>query len=78
MKLLASLLAASVVSAGSILRSHTHTQDVQTVLQHPELEEKYLIELSPGEVEWITEDQKWEYKRVRSLICRRNTTDSET
>lgn len=25
--------------------------------------EKYLIELSPGETRWITEDQKWELKR---------------
>ena len=64
MKFLAPLLAASVVSAGSILRSQAHTQHEQAVLPNLEAEEKYLIELSPGEVEWITEDQKWEYKRV--------------
>jgi len=29
--------------------------------------EKYLIELSPGETRWVTEDQKWALRRVRSL-----------
>ena len=26
--------------------------------------EKFLIELGPGETRWITEDEKWELKRV--------------
>lgn len=26
--------------------------------------EKFLVELSPGETRWITEDQKWELRRV--------------
>lgn len=26
--------------------------------------EKYLIELSPGNTRWVTEDEKWELRRV--------------
>lgn len=26
---------------------------------------KYHIELSPGDTRWVTEDQKWELRRVR-------------
>lgn len=29
--------------------------------------EKYLIELSPGETRWITEDDKWALRRVCAL-----------
>jgi len=34
---------------------------------HPEAQasELYQIELSPGETRWVTEDQKWELRRVR-------------
>lgn len=28
--------------------------------------EKYLIELSPGETRWVTEDEKWALRRVWS------------
>jgi bacterial leucyl aminopeptidase len=27
-------------------------------------QEQFLIELSPGETRWISEDEKWELKRV--------------
>jgi len=42
------------------------TREQQAVLQDrpasdPEL---YLIELSPGETRWVTEDEKWEIRRV--------------
>ena len=26
--------------------------------------DQYLIEIAPGETRWITEDEKWELKRV--------------
>lgn len=29
--------------------------------------EKYLIELSPGETRWVTEDEKWALRRVWCL-----------
>jgi leucyl aminopeptidase len=31
-------------------------------------QEKFLIELGPGETRWITEDEKWELRRV----CRKS------
>jgi bacterial leucyl aminopeptidase len=27
--------------------------------------ERYLIEINPGETQWVTEDDKWTLKRVR-------------
>ena len=26
--------------------------------------EKFLVELAPGETKWVTEDEKWELRRV--------------
>ena len=39
--------------------------------QHPILDatpEKFLIELSPGETKWVTEDEKWDLRRVRRAL----------
>jgi leucyl aminopeptidase len=36
-------------------------QDSQTTLTEPD---EYLIELSPGETRWVTEEGKWELRRV--------------
>ncbi len=35
---------------------------------HPEVAaaEQFLIELGPGETRWVTEDEKWELRRVSS------------
>lgn len=30
--------------------------------------EKYLIELAPGETRWVTEDEKWALRRVRTVL----------
>ena len=30
--------------------------------------EKYLIELSPGDTRWVTEDEKWALRRVSAFI----------
>lgn len=27
-------------------------------------QQKYLIELAPGKTQWVTEDEKWELRRV--------------
>ncbi|KAF1843440.1 leucine aminopeptidase 1 [Cucurbitaria berberidis CBS 394.84] len=44
-----------------------HPKDPQAVLQEPQLTvvepDEYLIELSPGETRWITEDEKWSLRR---------------
>ena len=36
-------------------------QDTQQPVADPEL---YLIELSPGTTQWVTEDEKWALRRV--------------
>lgn len=42
---------------------------VDNVQLHPEVAEaeRYHIELSPGETRWVTEEEKWELRRVRPL-----------
>lgn len=30
----------------------------------PNSDDKFLIELAPGETRWVTEDEKWELRRV--------------
>ena len=32
--------------------------------QDPIDQDQYLIELSPGKTQWVSEDEKWELKRV--------------
>jgi leucyl aminopeptidase len=50
----------------------SHPKDPQVVLQEPQLTvvepEECLIELSPGETRWVTEDEKWELRKVWIII----------
>jgi bacterial leucyl aminopeptidase len=39
-------------------------------VRHDDLE-TYLIELAPGETRWVTEDEKWELRRVCNQSPRR-------
>lgn len=55
--------------AATIAAAVTHPRDSQIVLtdqQQPTIVEpdEYLIELSPGETRWVTEDEKWELRKV--------------
>lgn len=36
-------------------------QNLQVTIDEPD---QYLIELSPGETRWVTEDEKWALRRV--------------
>lgn len=59
MKSLASLL--TVVTAATALatvQSPLHDQDSLTV------SDQYLIEIEPGNTRWVTEEEKWELRRV--------------
>lgn len=38
---------------------------VDALLEEVEAPERYLIELSPGKTAWVTEDEKWQLRRVR-------------
>ena len=55
-------LSASVVSALSVGQPH----QVSLSDQDAAVLERYLIELNPGETRWVTEDGKWDLKRVRT------------
>ncbi|KAL9115592.1 MAG: hypothetical protein Q9187_007254, partial [Circinaria calcarea] len=48
---------ATAASALSIIRSD------QSVLNNSPDVEKYLIELGPGNIRWVTEEEKWELRR---------------
>jgi len=51
----------------SFAAAAAHPNDAQIVLQEPQPTivepDEYLIELSPGETRWVTEEQKWELRR---------------
>jgi bacterial leucyl aminopeptidase len=51
-------LAVAAVSTASARNLKSPGQDVLARAQ-------YLIEMSPGETKWVTEEEKWELKRVR-------------
>ncbi len=57
-------LAATVVSARFV---EQHEGDQVALMGHQEAEQLYTIETAPGEVMEVTEDDKWELRRV-SLI----------
>lgn len=59
--ILLSLYAAALATAIATPRDH------QVVLQDAADQEQYLIELSPGETRYITEDEKWVLRRVHPL-----------
>lgn len=56
---------AACVSAVTARFIETH--EVDSVELYPS-EEKFLIELAPGETRWVTEDEKWELRRVSPRI----------
>lgn len=55
----ASLLAACVPA---ISARFLETAEVDNVVLHPE--ETYLVETAPGKTQWVTEDEKWEMRRI--------------
>ena len=61
MKLFAAL-AAIAATASAIAAS----EPKQAILDGGAELERFLIELGPGETRWITEDEKWELRRVCS------------
>jgi len=53
-------LSAAVVNARFVEKHETD----QVVLNAYADNERYLIELAPGQLRWVTEDEKWELRRV--------------
>ncbi|KAF2145278.1 uncharacterized protein K452DRAFT_284660 [Aplosporella prunicola CBS 121167] len=58
-----SLSFAAAASALSILRDGQAPLQGSTVSDSTTTPEQFLIELSPGETKWITEDEKWELRK---------------
>jgi leucyl aminopeptidase len=54
-------LSASAISARFV---ELHENDQVVINSQAADDELYLIELAPGETEWVTEEQKWELRRV--------------
>jgi len=77
----ASVLALLAPAVGARFVEEDETSHVQL---HPEGQsaELFQIELSPGETRWVTEDQKWELRRVsssrRQTCASRATSESLT
>lgn len=57
--LLTAATAASALSA-AVLQDPSRNQDVLA----PADSEQYLLEIEPGNTVWVTEDEKWELRRV--------------
>jgi len=53
-------LSASLVSGRFV---ETHEQDQVVIDASSAADELYLIELAPGETQWVTEEEKWELRR---------------
>ncbi|KAK8185605.1 hypothetical protein BC567DRAFT_239894 [Phyllosticta citribraziliensis] len=43
-------------------------RDDQAPLQQLDQVERYLVELSPGDTKWVTEDEKWELRRATNTL----------
>ena len=59
------LALAASIAAVSALSVDTSYQKVVIEDEQRITQGQYLIELSPGETRWVTEEDKWELKRVR-------------
>lgn len=59
----------ALLAAGAPLASARFFQQIEpdNIVLDPY--EKFLIETAPGETQWVTEDEKWELRRV-SLVAR--------
>ena len=53
------------LSAATINARFVEQHETDQVVLNLVDEEKYLIELKPGQTQWVTEEEKWELRRVR-------------
>lgn len=58
----ASLLAACLPA---ISARFVEKVEADNVILQQAVEETFLIELAPGKTQWVTEEEKWELRRVR-------------
>jgi hypothetical protein len=58
-------LLAPAITARFIERTEGNNVQLYPQGVYEESTEKFLVELAPGETKWITEEDKWELRRVR-------------
>lgn len=68
MKFSRSALLAACLPAATARFVETHEGEADNVVLQPETDAKYLIETAPGKTQWVTEEDKWELRRVRCLL----------
>lgn len=56
-------LSAAAAAAAAVVAPHPASDQV-VLDQSSQADDRYLIELSPGETRWVTEDDKWVLRRV--------------
>lgn len=61
------LLALCAATSSSFLTTPQHKAIISNDQSRLE-PEKYLCDLGAGDIRWVTEDEKWELKRVRVLM----------
>ena len=55
------------LSAAAVNARFVEQYETNQVVLNAVDEELYLIELAPGDTKWVTEDDKWELRRVSNL-----------
>jgi leucyl aminopeptidase len=60
------VLSTAAVNARFVEQHETN----QVILNPAAAEEQYLIELAPGKTQWVTEEEKWELRRVSQAQAR--------
>ncbi len=61
-----STLSLLALSAAAVNARFIEAHEKEQIVISNDDAEKYLIELAPGETRWVTEDEKWELRRVCS------------
>jgi len=57
-----------VLSAAAVNARFVEKHETDQVVINAVEDERFLIELSPGKTSWVTEEEKWELRRVRPLF----------
>lgn len=61
-------LLAPAITARFIERTEGNNVQLYPQGVYEESTEKFLVELAPGDTRWITEEEKWELRRVRLCV----------
>lgn len=59
-----SLLAVSAAAVNARFVEQHEKENAQVLINGYQDDEQYLIETAPGETQWVTEEDKWELRRV--------------